>query len=90
MYQFQLSTSKGRVVGYWDKNIFNIVLLDPEHNLQPSKDHNYSVDQCFPIKNEYEELCEKIESLQEELNSEKYNGCKEKCGLYYEVECLSE
>ena len=45
-FQFQISTGLGRIIGFWDENyrFFNIVLLDPKHNLQPSKNYNYKVD----------------------------------------------
>ncbi|MGY3578923.1 hypothetical protein [Bradyrhizobium sp. USDA 4504] len=42
--QFSISTGRGRVVGFFDdEQIFNVVLLDPMHNIQPSKKHNYQV-----------------------------------------------
>ena len=45
-FQFQLSKALGRIVGFWesDYSTFNIVLLDPKHNLQPSKRFDYKVD----------------------------------------------
>jgi len=45
-FQFQISTGLGRVVGFWDQTytFFNIVLLDPKHNMQPSKKFDYKVD----------------------------------------------
>jgi hypothetical protein len=45
-FQFQISTGLGRVIGFWneDYRFFNIVLLDPKHNIQPSKDFEYRVD----------------------------------------------
>lgn len=54
LLQFQISKSLGRVVGFWDEfQIFNIVLLDPLHNIQPSKDYNYRVNYCSPLDSEY-------------------------------------
>ena len=45
MCQFQISMALGRIVGFWDENnVFNVVLLDPLHNIQPSKDYGYKVD----------------------------------------------
>ncbi|MGY4413195.1 hypothetical protein ACVWW4_004931 [Bradyrhizobium sp. LB7.1] len=42
--QFSISTGRGRVVGFFDsEQTFNIVLLDPMHNIQPSAKHNYQV-----------------------------------------------
>lgn len=45
-FQFQISKGLGRVIGFWDEDyrFFNIVLLDPKHNMQPSKDYGYKVD----------------------------------------------
>lgn len=45
IYQFTISMSLGRIIGFIDDNrVFQIVLLDPKHNLQPSRDYNYAVD----------------------------------------------
>lgn len=42
--QFSISTGRGRVIGFFDaSNIFNVILLDPLHNMQPTKKHNYQV-----------------------------------------------
>ena len=44
LHQFQISKGKGRVVGFFDESwVFNIVLLVPLHNLQPSKSFGYAV-----------------------------------------------
>lgn len=44
MVQFQISTGTGRIIGFFDpQKIFNIVLFDPSHNLQPSKKFDYRV-----------------------------------------------
>jgi len=44
VYQFQIARGSGRVVGFFDQaNVFNLLLLDPMHNLQPSRDVNYNV-----------------------------------------------
>lgn len=42
--QFSISTGRGRIIGFLDADhAFNVVLLDPMHNLQPAKKHNYQV-----------------------------------------------
>lgn len=42
--QFHVSKALGRVVGYFDeRQIFQIVLLDPQHNIQPSGVYDYRV-----------------------------------------------
>ena len=57
-WQFQLSKGTGRVVGFFneDSTIFYIVLLDPKHNIQPSKDYGYSVDETKEAITEYERI----------------------------------
>ena len=50
LIQFQVSKALGRIVGFFDEEkTFNIVLLDPLHNIQPSKYYNYKVDSCYPL-----------------------------------------
>jgi len=57
-WQFQLSKGTGRVVGFFneDFSIFYIVLLDPKHNIQPSKDYGFSVDETTIAITEYERI----------------------------------
>jgi hypothetical protein len=44
IYQFHVSKALGRVVGFFDeRQIFNIVLLDPNHNIQPSDYNDYRI-----------------------------------------------
>lgn len=74
LYQFQVSQSLGRVVGFWDeKQVFNIVLLDPMHNIQPSKSHNYKVDACSPNNSDYSNLLLKIQKIVTD------NSCSPSC-----------
>jgi hypothetical protein len=43
-YQFHVSKALGRIVGFFDeRQIFNIVLLDPNHNIQPSNYNDYKI-----------------------------------------------
>ncbi len=64
-FQFKVSKAKGRIVGFWNETntIFYIVLVDPLHNLQPSKDFNYNVEDCYPLSCEYSSLIKDIEEL---------------------------
>ena len=57
-WQFQLSKGTGRVVGFFDQtnSIFYIVLLDPKHNIQPSKNFGYAVDDTEIAITEFERL----------------------------------
>lgn len=44
LFQFQISKALGRVIGFWDGDgTFNILLLDPLHNMQPSKFNDYKL-----------------------------------------------
>lgn len=44
LVQFHVSKALGRVVGFFDPlQVFQIVLLDPMHNLQPSKYNDYKI-----------------------------------------------
>jgi hypothetical protein len=44
LFQFHISKALGRVAGFLDENrVFNIVLLDRRHNLQPSKRNGYRI-----------------------------------------------
>lgn len=71
-YQFQISTGNGRIVGFWDnEDVFNVLLLDPRHNMQPSKNFNYSVDPCQPMRNQFEEL----EHVFQVFRAESEKGC---------------
>lgn len=57
LLQFQVSQALGRVVGFWDRdNVFCIVLLDPYHNIQPTKSTGYRVDPCNPLSCDYSGL----------------------------------
>ncbi|MDH3997498.1 MAG: hypothetical protein OET90_01545, partial [Desulfuromonadales bacterium] len=57
LLQFQVSQSLGRVIGFWDRDrTFCIVLLDPYHNIQPTKATAYRVDPCSPLRCDYSSL----------------------------------
>lgn len=57
IYQFHVSKAVGRIHGFWDsEHCFNIVLLDPLHNLQPSKDVGYRVRSTSPSECKYSAL----------------------------------
>lgn len=57
-WQFQLSKGTGRVVGFFNESltIFYIVLLDPKHNIQPSKYYGYEVNETKEAITEYERI----------------------------------
>ncbi|MBS1206152.1 MAG: hypothetical protein H6R25_3051 [Proteobacteria bacterium] len=58
------SKSLGRVVGFWDEQqIFNIVLLDPLHNIQATQSHNYRVDYCARLETPYSLLLGRVDDI---------------------------
>ena len=73
-WQFQLSKGTGRVIGFFDVSlsIFYIVLLDPKHNIQPSKDYGYKVDDTDIAITEYERIQIKLTDSEKLLNNCKY------------------
>ena len=78
--QFQISKSFGRVVGFWDENhLFNIILLDPLHNIQPSKSYGYKVDRCGPLSSEYTQLLSHLDSLKQ------MKLCEPTCGYKHAI-----
>ncbi|MES2149894.1 MAG: hypothetical protein V4508_08870 [Pseudomonadota bacterium] len=61
IFQFMVSKGKGRIIGFFDENcVFQIVLLDPLHNMQPSKDFGYAVDDCSPLACEFTRLHDSV------------------------------
>lgn len=69
LWQFQISTGTGRVIGYFDENVFHVVLLDPKHNMQPSKDYGYKVDKTTIAQSQYECLCKQVALSEKERAS---------------------
>ncbi|MGP1385158.1 MAG: hypothetical protein ACTS2F_16460 [Thainema sp.] len=85
-YQFQLSTSTGRIIGYFDVDyVFQIVLLDPKHNLQPSRNFGYKVDRTRELNSDYQILQEKLVDLDETAKS----ICDEECGVRSKIADLA-
>ena len=86
--QFQISKALGRIVGFFDeKRIFNILLLDPLHNIQPSKSHNYRVDPCCPLPCEHTLLLNNIDKL---IPVKIASECDKECDLFREVRNIKE
>lgn len=80
-FQFQISKALGRLVGFWDENqIFNIVLLDPNHNIQPSDYSDYKIRPCGPLECQYTQLLAQMDSLGEGLHCE-LDQCKVRLSL---------
>lgn len=57
IYQFAVSQGKGRFHGFTDENgVFNILLIDLHHNLQPSQKHNYQTRPTHPSTTSLEHI----------------------------------
>lgn len=73
---FQISVSKalGRLVGFLDEdNIYQVVLLDPLHNAQPSNYNDYKVQLSYPLGCEITSIRHKASSVS---TKSKENGCE--------------
>jgi hypothetical protein len=60
IYQFSISTGNGRIAGFWEDNVFNVVLIDPFHNLQPVKEYDYKTTPTEELPGEHELLIAKL------------------------------
>lgn len=60
LWQFHITKSRGRVVGFLYNNIFFIVLLDPKHNIQPCKKHNYKLTETTISQNSLEKTYDNL------------------------------
>lgn len=65
-YQFALSASTGRVVGFFDdRQSFQIILLDPKHNIYPYYKHEVRVDSTLMSKTDYIGLINLLDDLRD-------------------------
>ena len=76
--QISITKSTGRIVGYFDRDssIFHIVLLDPEHNIQPAKKTNYQIQPTTKGLSQYDELLNKLERIKSIVSDCADKGCK--------------
>jgi len=85
--QFHISKALGRVVGFWDANVFCIVLLDPLHNIQPYNDEkdkkrissNYKIHDCNILSCQYTSLLKDLDDIKR-----KYPNC-ENCNIISQI-----
>jgi hypothetical protein len=74
-FQFQITKAHGRVVGFWDEDgIFNIVFLDPLHNMQPSAYSDYKLIDSAISRSDFSAAIDFIESAIAKCSPE--CGCK--------------
>ena len=78
MMQFSISKSTGRIVGYFDRDpyIFHVVLLDPNHNIQPAKKTNYQIQPTTKGISQYDELLNKMERIKKIVANCPDKNCK--------------
>jgi hypothetical protein len=68
-YQFQITKATGRIIGFLDhKNVFQIVLLDPMHNAQPSKYNGYAINKTDKQVSTYQDLQSKLILIQSKID----------------------
>lgn len=77
MMQISISRATGRIVGYFnnDSSIFYIVLLDPNHNAQPSKKNNYQIQQTNEGRSQYDELLKQLSYVKEIVRKCPHEEC---------------
>lgn len=82
--QISISKSTGRIIGFFDSNphIFHVILLDPNHNLQPCKSQNYQIQPTIQGISQYDDLLNKMERIRDIIKN-----CPDKsCQLHSHIE----
>ena len=81
--QFQIEQSKGRVIGFFDYNqTFQVILLDPAHNMQLSKYNNYKTVKTDFLRNSYEEITTKFLAITDKFDRLEQSQESEKIGNF--------
>ncbi|MFC0179952.1 hypothetical protein [Thorsellia kenyensis] len=84
-FQLAISASLGRVVGFFDHlDCFQIVLLDPLHNICPTKNRQYKVTPTQPFSCETSWILSEIERIKSN------NQCVEDCGNIEQLETIKD
>jgi hypothetical protein len=82
IYQFSISTGVGRVAGFWDENdVFNIILIDPFHNLQPSKRFDYRLTPTAQLPGEHELLLAQLSQIKRSKPACSHDQCSTQSAL---------
>ena len=67
--QIEISKAVGRLVGFFDdRSVFTILLLDPMHNIQPSKYTDYKVRPSGVLHNTHAILLNNLMHIHDEAN----------------------
>jgi len=68
LFQLAVSKANGRLVGFLDdESVYQIVLLDPLHNAQPTKFNDYKVRLCKPLGCEVTALKVSVKALVDKI-----------------------
>jgi len=69
--QVHVSKAFGRIIGFFDETkTFNVLLLDPNHNLWLTKFAEYKKRECLPLDSQYANLRSTIDKAIRHLNEE--------------------
>lgn len=65
--QVTISKAMGRIIGFWDeRDVFNIVLLDRMHNIQPVAAFDHRVRNTAEVRTHYADLIAQVQRVQQE------------------------
>lgn len=83
--QISISTGTGRIIGFFDSgsSVFHIVMLDPYHNLQPSKSSNYQTQPTHEGYSQYDNLLCKLDKVKSIVSS-----CPRDCKLNNHIKVM--
>lgn len=75
--QLSISQATGRIVGFFNQNssVFHVVLLDPNHNIQPSKKKGYQIQQTTNGISQFDELLSKMGNIKKIVKDCKVGSC---------------
>lgn len=77
LWQIHITKSRGRIIGFMHNHIFYIVLLDPNHNMQPCKRNSYTIRETTiktcASEDTYEELEVKYNELVSSIRQGKFD-----------------
>lgn len=84
--QLSISRATGRIIGFFDSDprIFHIILFDPNHNIQPSKKHNYQIQPTTQGISQYDELLNRLEKIKHIVRNCEHDDCD----LHYHISCM--
>lgn len=77
IWQFEISKSTGRIIGFFNENstTFYILLLDPNHNMQPCSTYGYKIDDTKVGLTEIEYIEQKLSMLRRKSINCKVENC---------------